>query len=187
MTTPLYPRVTEILRSVGLDPDYSMVPAAALEVARARGIAVHSALEALTYGYLDGETPEIAPYLSAARKFISESGYKPQVAEVRVVNETWKYQGHIDSVGTMPLKGSVVRALCDWKTAESLDVEYAGYQLAGYRLAWQASHPATPIHVVAAVQLRSDGSYRFHEIDPAHAEPVWLAAVTVFHARRRRP
>ncbi|MGH7311367.1 MAG: hypothetical protein ACREK6_22005 [Candidatus Rokuibacteriota bacterium] len=183
MARPLYPRVTQILCDLGLDPDFSGVPAGVLEAARKRGTAVHEAMEAMTYGFLDNETPEIAPYLCAARKFLSESGYVPEVAEVQVVNDTWRYRGHLDNLGMLQTR----RAIVDWKTADSLEIAYASYQLAGYFDAWNTMHPTTPAQAAVAVQLRSDGTYRVWEIDLAAAMPVWRAAVTVHYARRRSP
>ena len=55
------PRVTEVLRAVGLGPDFSAVPAATLEHARQRGTALHAAIEWHHEGTLDPDSlhPEV--------------------------------------------------------------------------------------------------------------------------------
>jgi hypothetical protein len=175
------PRVTDILRDTGLGPDLSRIPADVLESARDRGQLVHAAIEALVYGYLDEAevAPIAAPYLDAYRKFVVESGYEAKYAEVEVVHSSWGYRGHPDGVGFLMGR----RILIDFKSGGAEGVEY---QLAAYRAAFNAQHPTEPVEAVAALMLRRDSSYRFIEHAWADAEPVWLAAVTVFKARQRR-
>lgn len=176
------PQVTAILADIGLDPDFSMVLPSVLDAARARGVAVHQAIEAIAYGYFDeSELPlDAAPYLDAYRKFISESGYAATISEIEVAHDLWRYRGHIDSVGL--LRGH--RAVIDWKAVASLNRTAVGYQLAGYHAAWNASRPTEPAQIAAAVQLRADGTYRFYEIDVNASLPGFLAAVTVWYAKR---
>lgn len=176
-----FPRVSEILREAGLGPDLSRIPADVLESARDRGAAVHAAIEALTYGYLDEAdvTPIVAPYLDAYRRFVAESGYQAKYAEVEVIHPAWRYQGHPDSIGFLVGR----RLLVDFKSGGAEGVEY---QLAGYRAAWNFTHPTEPVEAVAALMLRRDGTYRFNEQSWIEAEPIWLACVTVYHARQRR-
>ncbi len=181
--TPL-PRVTAILHAVGLAPDFSRVDPAVLEAARARGVAVHAAIEAHQYGYLDQPIDlETAGYFYAYLKFLSDSGHEPIVSELEVIHPMWGYVGHPDRVGWL----SGRRVLLDWKTGEAVDLDAAGRQLAGYRLAYHAMHPETPIDAVAVVQLREDGTYRYHEITRLpHHEQVFLAALVVYQAQQRK-
>jgi hypothetical protein len=172
------PRVTEILRVVGLGPTFIGVDESVLEAARARGSAAHAAIEADHYGYGAEVAPEIAPYLDAYRKFVAESGHEAVASERAIIHPTWQYVGHIDRVGWLIQK----RCLLDWKMVESVDLVCAGYQLAGYRLAWNAQHPTEPVDLTAVVQFRKDGTYRFHDVNAAEHEPVFLAAVTVYRA-----
>lgn len=172
------PRVTEILRAVGLGPDFSGVDDAVLESARSRGTAIHAAIEADHYQYgLDIPT-EFAPYLDAYRKFVAESGHEAVVSERAVIHPTWQYVGHVDRIGWLIQK----RCLLDWKTGETVDLTAGAYQLAGYRCAWNAAHPTEPVELTAIVQLRKDGTFRYHDINAAEHEPVFLAAVTVYRA-----
>jgi len=175
------PRVTEILTATGLAPDFGMVPADVLEAARARGAAVHAAAEGDHYGYAVELAPDAAPYLDAYRKFVAESGHEPLVSEFEVVHAGWGYCGHPDRLGWLVGK----RCLLDYKCTESPDLAYAGRQLALYRIAWNAQHPTEPVESIAVLQLKSDGTYRLHEIAPADHEQVALAAVVVYHARQQ--
>lgn len=180
----MLPRVTEILAAVDLDPDFFLVPPEILKAARARGIAVHAAIEAITYGYYDErlDPPDVAPYVVAYKKFCHDSGYRAHVAEIEVIHPAWRYRGHPDSIGL--LGGQWV--LVDWKTADSLNLKCVSYQVVAYFSAWNASHPTEQLHAAAAVQLNSDGDYKYHEIDVSAALPVWLAAVTIFYAKEGR-
>lgn len=174
------PRVTEILAAVGLGPDLSMVPPDILLAAQKRGTAVHEAIEALAYGYLDEAAvdPEIAPYLDAYRRFVRESGHEALASEVEVIHPAWQYVGHLDRIGWLLGR----RVVLDFKTGTAMDgVEY---QLAAYCAAWDAQHPTEPVAGAAAVQLRDDGTYRFHEVAIPAALPVWYAAITVFRAQQ---
>ena len=175
------PRVTEILRAVGLSPDLSGIRPDVLEAGRLRGTAVHEALEAECYGYLDEAslTEDVLTRVTGARRFCKESGYKQAAAEVPVQHAAWRYRGHLDSVGWLGAK----RMIVDWKTGESVALPSAGYQLAAYRLAWNSEHPTEPVEMLGVVLLLADGSYRFHEVSPTAAEPIWLAAVVVYHAQ----
>lgn len=175
------PRVTEILAAVGLGPDLSMVPPDVLAAAQKRGTAVHEAIEALAYGYLDEAAvdPAIAPYLDAYRKFLVESGHEAIASEVEVINPAWQYVGHLDRIGWLLGK----RVILDFKTGVALaGVEY---QLAAYGAAWDAQHPTELVAGAAAVQLRDDGTYRFHEVEISAALPVWYAALTIYRAQEK--
>jgi len=179
------PRVTDILQAVGLGPDLEAVPADVLLSARDRGTAVHQAIEAMVYGYFDPSTfpPEYAGYLDGFRAFLKDSGYEAKYAEIEVRHEPWRYRGHPDNIGFMPAQRGPQRALIDFKSGGAAGVDY---QLAGYALAWNHEHLTEPIHTALAVSLRRNGTYRVREIDLGEAGPIWLAAVTVYHAQRRK-
>lgn len=181
------PRVTHILAAVGLGQDFGAARQADLDAASARGTHVHRLAEAHHYGYLDEAeiTPAVAPYWSGYLKFLADSRHEPTHSEVEVIHPTWHYCGHVDRVGYL---ADGLRWILDFKTGALVDLVAVGRQLAGYRLAWNAMHPATPAQHVAVVQLREDGTYRFRDDvvnDPGHEE-VFLAACVVFRAQKRR-
>ena len=183
---PVLPRVTEILAAVGLGPDLFAIPPDVLATAQKRGRAVHEAIEALAYGYLDEAMldPVVAPYLDAYRRFVADSGHEAIASEIEVRHPAWQYVGHADRIGW--LAGG--RVLLDWKSGERVDLDAAGYQLAAYRMAWNAMHATEPVAAVAVVQLRADATYRFHELDAADYEQGWLAALVVYRAQKgQRP
>jgi hypothetical protein len=183
VTSPL-PRVSHVLDAVGLGPDFSGVPEAVLEAARIRGSAVHAGIEAIVYNFLDESalSPDVLTRLEAYRRFVKEAGYETLHTEITVTHPAWRYCGHPDTIGWLLKR----RVILDWKNTESVQLAPASWQLAAYKLAWDHEHPAEPIGAAAVVQLKGDGSYVFHEVELPAAEPVWLAAVTVFHARQNR-
>ena len=200
MTTAPLPRVTEILAAVGLGPDYAEVPPAILLRAASRGTAVHEAIGEHLAGTLWGVDAQIQPRLDAFQRFLSDSGYapietpeefrNPEFPHESTLVHPYGFTGHIDPGGIGWLHG--VRALVDWKTTVRLSASLA-YQLAGYRLLWRHVRPAERIEISLAVQLRADGGYRVWDpekerpyILAADAEAVFLAALTVYRAQRRR-
>lgn len=179
MTTD-YPRVSAVLKATGLGPDLSMVDPATRERARARGQAVHEAVEGIVYGY-DVEVPaEAAPYVDAFRQFVVDARFEPIAAEILVIHPTWRFQGHPDVIGFLHGRH---RGILDVKTGEA---EGAEYQVAAYVDAWSAQRPTESATWGAILHLREDGTYRFEEVELPHAIPIWHAALTVFHAQRRR-
>ena len=181
----MLPRVSAILDAVGLGPEFSAVPPEILDAARVRGRAVHNAIEAIVYDFLDESAlaPDVLVRLDAYRRFVKESRYETLHTEIEVEHPTWRYRGHPDTIGWLVGK----RALLDWKNTESVQLAPASYQLAAYACAWNAQHPTEPVVALAVVQFKSDGTYRFHEVSAATAEPIWLAAVMVYYARNPMP
>lgn len=190
---PDLPRVTHVLAAAGLAPDYSAIPAAVLEKARWQGSRLHEVIEGHIYGYLDESEIEakIRPFFDGYLEFQADTRFKPIVAEVEVIHPTWQYIGHSDAVGWIE---ETVRVIPDWKSVVSLDVDYVAYQLAAYKMAWEAMHPDQPIHRLLGVQFRpwKGKKYRLHEVGAngspsvAEATQVFQAAMVLHHARARR-
>jgi hypothetical protein len=94
------PSITEILKAEGfIDTSFYN------EWARGKGSMVHLACRYDLAGELDEDTldDEIRPYLSAFRKFMSESGFKVERSEVPGINTTYGYAGTPDLVGCFPI------------------------------------------------------------------------------------
>lgn len=178
------PRVSDILKATGLAQDFSGIPAADLEMARQRGIALHRLAEADHYAYLDPADiqPEVAPYFHAYLKFVAEKKHVPIISEFEVISTRWGFCGHPDRLAWHGTR----RVLCDWKTGDSLDLESVALQLCAYKLAFDEQHPTELIHETFAVQFRSDATYRLHPIDTGPSMHIWQAAVIVFRSRRQR-
>ena len=96
----IFPSVTGILQAEGF-----VDSAWFTEWARDKGSHVHTAIKYDLVGELDeGESfdDEIRPYLSAFRKFMSESGFKVERSEVPGINTTYGFAGTPDLVGCFP-------------------------------------------------------------------------------------
>lgn len=74
------------------------------EWARDKGSHVHTAIKYDLAGELDEDSldDEIRPYLSAFRKFMTESGFKVERSETPGVNTTHHYAGTPDIIGCFP-------------------------------------------------------------------------------------
>lgn len=179
------PRVTGILQAIGLGPDYSGIGSAVLYRAAARGTALHAAIELHHLGELDEETvhPEIRPGFDAYLAFCRDTGHVPIASEMELIHPQWAYMGHPDRVGWQGAE----RALLDWKYVWSLDEDYVRLQLAGYKLAWNAVHPESPVSRCFALHLRRrDSTYRFVDLTDPLAEQEFLAALVVYRNLERR-
>src|SRR5262245_28277484 len=127
------PRVTLIMKAMGLAPDYTSVDPAVLAAAAKRGSAVHRMIDCEQRGIRFRIPPELAGYMGAYHTFIQESGHTPRaIATEQVVHHVaWNYLGHLDWLGWHKTR----RAILDWKCVRSLDEHAVAIQLAAYRLA----------------------------------------------------
>ena len=170
-----WPRVTRIIRAVGLGPDFGNVPINVLAAAQLRGRQAHEAVAALAEGRDESVSPRVAPYLEAFRKFLADSGCRVVAAEVEVAHPLWRYAGRLDLL--VWLRGR--RAILDVKTGAS---EGADYQVAGYVDAWNVQHPTERAEVGGVIEVREDKTYRYREINLPRALNVWRAALVVHGA-----
>ena len=74
------------------------------EWSRDKGSMVHLAIKYDIAGELNEETldEEIRPYLSAFRKFMSETGFKVERSEIPAINIIYYYAGTPDLIGCFP-------------------------------------------------------------------------------------
>ncbi len=139
--------VTQYLKLAGfIDDEWYSVEG------RQRGQAVHAAIHYLNEADLDDSSlhPIVQPYVAAYRKFLVDTGFKPQLVEHRIYDSTYGYAGTLDVTGTWNLSDGLV--LLDYKTGAIED--HVALQLAAY-----ASCLAEPHHRFA-LQLKNDGTYR---------------------------
>lgn len=170
------PRVTEILRAVGLSPDFSAVPETVLEAALERGVARHAAIEADHYGFLE---PSQEALLVGYRRFLADTGHLPVNSEFLVEDRVWGYCGHPDRLGR---HGDEVW-LIEWKPMGT-DLYAASLQLAAYRYGLELHRLGLTIHRGVVVELNDD-SYRLTDVtkpDPGGRWPGLDAAWQVFQA-----
>lgn len=145
------PRVTEIIRAVGLSKSYDGID----PFYRERGTAVHRAVQLELEGTLDEATLDevCVPYLEGFRKFWKELGAKAFATEQHMEND--------DFHGTIDLIADGV--IYDYKCSKSHD-RAAEVQGCGYK---KLANNDKPFRVV---QLPGDGSYRIFEYN----SPVYL-------------
>ena len=147
--------VTEILEAAGY-VDRRWFTAAA----RARGSAVHKAVELLARGDLDERTvdPRIIGYVEAARAFIAAGRIDLSVCAVE--QPVYGCRGGVEWAGTPDLVGPAFggEVVIDWKTGSSAT---AGLALAAYEMATREGRPVARRRLV--VELKRTGRYRLVE------------------------
>jgi hypothetical protein len=190
--------VTGILRDSGLI-DFSHVPHAILESARARGVAVHRAVQYYNERDLDVDAfrrdyPECAGYLDAWIRFCHERVFEGVINERRIASRIHRVAGTLDCLGI--LDGHA--ALLDFATGDpaecAKDLQTAGYLMLarewadedGLLTSFFSRHPVVRRYAIA---LRADGSFRV-ELYPNQRNYrdflALVAARAIVEARRRR-
>lgn len=196
----LYPRVSTILRDMGLAKPYPDLPA--VEWGRARGTAVHKAIQLYEQGALD-ETclhPDIAGPFKAYQAFRGDTGYHPEAFEERVCHDGLRFRGTLDSRGACHrLSGLTPGGSCrvrpntidgpcilDFKCSKQPQLDAAAYQLGAYALALEPEQfhderrPFPPRYVI---QLGDEG-YRIHDVSSDKAIEIFACASRVWWAQR---
>jgi hypothetical protein len=150
------PSVTEIL---GILVDFSDVPPAVLENARRRGEQVHAMIDLDNREQLDESsvTDELAPYLEAWRRFLSESGAVVISSELRVYHAKLGYAGTADLL--LDWNGRYV--LPDIK-ATSVVPKTVGVQTAAYAAAYHEMHGGRGRRPERACIHLKDGKHQVH-------------------------
>lgn len=174
-----YVSVTQAM-SLLMEKRYRFVPRETLEYAAQRGTAVHACAEYDDYGDLDESSvdSEWWPYLEAWRSF--KKDFKPEIIfnELRLINPVRKYAGAVDRV--VKIKNDYW--IIDLKTTATL-FEEVGIQLAAYEklLKENIENPSKIVFKRAAVQLKSDGSYFFHECKSKDDYSAFESCLTLFN------
>lgn len=181
------PSVTEVTRFCAYD--YKSDRPWMAEAAARRGTAVHEACALIDYGEEPEETPEIAGYLKAYRRFLAD--YKPdwQLIEHPMGNLEMGFAGTLDRFGTMnpnpAIYGGLAPIILDIKTGElhnaSLSAQLTGYdmllwaELKGYKF---------PPPLLLALKLSRDGTYILRM--PPHNRELFDACRTLHKATERK-
>lgn len=166
--------VTQVLEAAGfIDTQWYTDEAAR------RGTAVHEAVQRLHAGdenpSADLEAGDV-PYFDAYLAFQAESGFVVDGSEERVCDALAGYAGTLDLRGRFPRFVGGVDVI-DLKTGSV--PSWVGYQTAAYaRLLTGAPKRRW------ALNLRTDGTYRLLPLEARTDERIFLAALTVAHAKR---
>ena len=154
------------------------------EAARLRGSYVHEAIALYVRGELEPGSldPLIEPYFAAWHAFVTDTGIEIERSEERICDPVYGYAGTLDAIARWP--GLDKRVLIDWKSG--LFPPMAGPQTAAYLRCARHWYPAGTRIGRAGLQLRDDGTYRFHVFtDLVQDEFDFLAALRVAQFRRR--
>ena len=163
------PGVTTILRPLY---DWSSVDPNVLAAKALLGTAVHMACDMDDSNDLDeaSVSPQVMPYLQAWRAFRRGCGAQVLFSEQVVFEPVHRYAGTLDRV--LLIDG--VKYLSDIKTSTEVHAA-TGPQTAAYLKALGD----TTVTRRAAVQLREDGSYRFHHLSNPNDFAVFMSCLTV--------
>jgi len=163
-------RLISVTQALAIADDRRMVDPYYLE----RGRILHKACEYLDRDELDLETldDQIRPYFLAYVKFQEDTGFKPDLIELRLSHLTYLYAGTIDRIGD--LNGNHV--LIDLKSGAPAKAD--PLQLAAY---WELARVNTiPIKRLFDLYLHDDSTYRLVEVvKPKLLLPVFLSALTL--------
>lgn len=173
----LYPRVSTVLRDMSLSKPYPEIPA--VEWGRARGKAVHKAIELYERGVLDVSTlhEDVAGPFQGYLAFKKETAYEPKAFEDAIYHDGLRFRGTLDSRGCFHGVGET--DILDFKCSKQPDLNAAAYQLAAYAIGLRGIEEQ-PLASRFVIQL-GDGSYRIHNVTSERAIEIFQAAVTVWH------
>lgn len=176
------PSVTEVLDLAGLTDIHRIIGIVGEDVVRnaaKRGSLVHGYCEMIDLDpqfEISTAPLSVQGYLAGYQKFIREMGCAPILIEETVVSTAHRFAGTVDRVGYI---GRILYTY-DLKTPAAPDpswrLQAAGYAIAIDEQLGERTHRA-------CLQLKPNGTYKFH----AYADPgdvhTFLAAVRVAHYR----
>lgn len=172
------PSVTEITRFCAYD--YKSDRPWLAEAAASRGTAVHEACALIDYGEEPEETPEIAGYLKAYRRFLAD--YKPEwkLIEHPIGSILLGYAGTLDRFGTI----DGAPAILDIKTGQLHDAALSAQLTAYAELRQTETFLLPPEPALYALKLSNDGTYILKRVE--HRLVLLNACITLHHATERK-
>ncbi len=169
------PSVTQVLQGAGL-VDFSHVSKGVLDRASAFGTAAHMATALEDEKSLDifSMDPELQGPVDAWNKFKQDIGFIPEIIEIPLYSDKYKFAGTPDRFGMIDKD----KVLVDIKTGamtKATAIQTAGYEiLAPYKIKRRIG-----------VQLLMDGTYKVHEYKEKSDKAVFLSALNIFNYKRR--
>lgn len=174
--------VNEILQAGGFI-DFDRVNPLILERAQLFGSAVHKAVALFTAKKLNIATLDDAlrPYLSAWRKWMDTTGFKPLCCEDRMYSKQWGFAGTPDQPGMIGKR----YVLVDYKSSTTLSPVTA-LQLAGYEILMREKFKIKDNQKVEriAVKLGPDGEPKPTCYKELRDRAIFLSALNCYKWRK---
>ena len=176
-----FPRVTEILQTVGLI-DMSKINPAVLIAAQKFGIAVHRACELWDKNNLNVEklSPEIVPYLNSWKKYLEQNNIKYSLEEVekRLYSTKLMFTGKPDRFCFV---GNTLH-ITDIKVSNVI-YPATSIQLAAYEILILENFPKKCYVKRKSVLLSQDGYKIVEHKNPAD-KTIFLSALNIYNWRK---
>ncbi len=154
------PSVTQLIRFVS-NEFYGQIDPVTLHKAADRGTRVHEAIELMDQCGWAPTEEDTAGYIEAYNRW--KSDFEPEIiaTEWRGYNRTMFYAGTVDKLVRMPNQKSDGLVIVDMKTSSTYFPLLVDIQLGGYAQMIE-SWPGMKIESAWGLQLRPDGSYKYH-------------------------
>lgn len=164
------PCVSDLCRFLSREV-YKEAPPWRLELAAARGTAVHKATEQLDAHQKAAIEEEFAPYLQAYANFIQEHQPQWQLTEQSLYHSQDDYAGTIDRYGLLDAK----RTLLDIKTTATVQKPLCAASLNLYRRLLE--HNGYTLDQLVILHLKKDGRYKLVRFQFDDALPIALLTI----------
>lgn len=153
------PSVTQLIRFIS-NEFYGQIDPVTLHKAADRGTRVHEAIELIDQGIWTPIEDDTAGYIEAYQRW--KTDFEPEIiaTEWRGYHRSMLYAGTVDKIATLPKQGEDM-AIVDIKTSAAYIPFLVDVQLAGYAQMIE-SWPGMKIESTWGLQLKADGSYKFH-------------------------
>jgi hypothetical protein len=177
-----YPSVTQILKSVGLGQDYSMVKPEVLEWKRDLGQQVHRAIELDILNDLEDYDPVIEPYLGAWHRLRDDLQIEPIYPELAVFSGKYRYCGKMDLFSKY--RGNKL-AIFDYKNSASVEIITVGAQLSGYEIGlreWDKIDDSVKIDRFA-IKFLPEGKLRLIALEDPMDKNTFLWAASLYYRK----
>lgn len=165
--------------------DYSMIPAATLETAQQKGVAVHKMVELDCKGEIDeGDENSLPAWMRPAlvqwRKFVVDCNFEMLESERRVFHPTYHYAGTLDLLGLMHGEYALIDIKRSFYAGPVI-----GLQTAAYLDAYGTVEKGTKKAKRYALRLNETGPYRLEPFEDKSDFGTFLALLTIQRWRER--
>lgn len=153
------PSVTQLIRFISSE-FYGQIDPVTLHNAADRGTRVHEAIELIDQCGWAPTDKDTAGYIEAYNRW--KADFQPEIiaTEWRGYHRSMLYAGTMDKIVRLPNQGEGM-AIIDLKTSSTYFPLLVDIQLASYAQMFE-SWPGMKIDSTWGLQLKSDGSYKFH-------------------------